>query len=54
MMTQEQVISNINSVLRDLDMSKLLLIYHFTVGVGAGLMEPKKRQQAKQKEREII
>lgn len=50
----KQVISSINSVLKDLDMKKLLLIYHFAVGVGAGLMEPKKRQQPKQKEREII
>lgn len=46
-MTREQVISNINCVLRDLEMNKLLLIYHFAVGVGAGLMEPKKRGRPK-------
>ncbi|MBQ2724264.1 MAG: hypothetical protein IJF78_01025 [Clostridia bacterium] len=47
MMTPEQVISSINSVLRDLEMDKLLLVYHFALGLASGVIEPKKRGRPK-------
>lgn len=46
-MTREQVIVSINSVLQTLEMNKLLLVYHFALGLAAGMVEPKKRGRPK-------
>lgn len=46
-MTREQVISNINCVISNLELNKLLLVYHFSLGLLAGMAEPKRRGRAK-------
>ena len=50
-MTREQVISNINYVIGNLEMNKLLLVYHFSLGLMAGMAEPKKRGRTKKDEK---
>lgn len=47
MMTQEQIIVSVSSVLQTLDTSKLLLVYHFALGLASGVIEPKKRGRPK-------
>ena len=46
-MTREQVIRDINLVIEQLEMNKLLLVYHFALGLAAGMIEPKKRGRQK-------
>ena len=46
-MTREQVIRDINLVIEQLEMNKLLLVYHFALGLAAGMIEPKKRGRRK-------
>ena len=46
-MTREQVIRDINLVIEQLEMNKLLLVYHFALGLAAGMIEPKKRGRLK-------
>ena len=46
-MTREQVIRDINLVIEQLEMNKLLLVYHFALGLAAGMIEPKKRGRSK-------
>lgn len=46
-MTREQVIRDINLVIEQLEMNKLLLVYHFALGLAAGMVEPKKRGRPK-------
>lgn len=46
-MTREQVIVSIDSVLKTLEMNKLLLVYHFALGLAAGMIEPKKKGRSK-------
>lgn len=46
-MTREQVIRDINLVIEQLEMNKLLLVYHFALGLAAGMIEPKKRGRPK-------
>ena len=46
-MTREQVIRYINLVIEQLEMNKLLLVYHFALGLVAGMIEPKKRGRPK-------
>ena len=47
MMTQEQVNRDIHLVIQQLDMNKLLLVYHFALGLASGVIEPKKRGRPK-------
>ena len=46
-MTREQVIVSISSVLQTLEMNKLLLVYHFALGMAAGMIDPKKKGKSK-------
>ena len=46
-MTREQVIRDINLVIEQLEMNKLLLVYHFALGLAAGMIEPKTRGRPK-------
>ena len=46
-MTKEQVIRDINLVIQQLETNKLLLVYHFALGLAAGMIEPKKRGRPK-------
>ena len=46
-MTREQVIRDINLVIEQLEMNKLLLVYHFALGLAAGMIAPKKRGRPK-------